>query len=125
LEVINRKLIFIIEDCRDIQQLIQLLFVREGYQVQCASNGQIALEMLTLSQQVPALILLDLMMPVMDGFLFRKEQKLDPRLADIPVVVMTADVNAEAQATKLGAIDHLKKPIPLQKLLNIAAAYCS
>jgi CheY-like chemotaxis protein len=67
------------------------VFVVENYLVSRAVNGQKALDLLHSMKELPSLILLDITMPVMDGIEFRQEQKRDPRLAKIPVIVMTVD----------------------------------
>jgi CheY-like chemotaxis protein len=66
------------------------------------------------------LILLDLMMPVMDGWAFRAEQLRDPALSDIPVIVLTADANAAARMNGAGA---LRKPVELLTLLDAIQPY--
>ncbi len=67
----------------------------------------------------PNAILLDIMMPVMDGITFRDEQRKDPRLADIPVVVMTADSHPESKAARLQVQDFIRKPVDVPQLLAI------
>jgi CheY-like chemotaxis protein len=105
-----KKHILIIEDSKDIQILLSSLLQSLGYTMTCANNGQEALELLNTSKYRPGLILLDLMMPVMDGYGFRIEQKKNPDLANIPVVVMTAGGDVQAKAVSVGASDYLKKP---------------
>lgn len=70
------------------------------------------------------LILLDLMMPVMDGWAFRVEQRQDPNLRDIPVVVLSAAMDPAQEAARLGAIAGLGKPLNIARLLNLVAQYC-
>jgi CheY-like chemotaxis protein len=65
------------------------------------------------------LILLDLMMPVKDGFAFRAEQESDPRLATIPIVVMSADAHIGEKATKIGARAALRKPIDFDRFFAL------
>jgi CheY-like chemotaxis protein len=101
----------IVEDSPDLQLLLAQLLSGEGYRVSRAFNGQQALEFLQTTQDLPTLILLDIMMPVMDGFEFREAQRLDPRIAAIPFVVMTADYNAKVRAKTMGAVDVIQKPI--------------
>ncbi len=118
------KYVFLVEDSKDIQNLIHHFFVGEGYKVEWADDGEEALEKLRMLSELPDLILLDLMMPKMNGFQFRLEQKKDNKLSQIPVVVMTADMNAEAQAIEMGVRGHLKKPFTVDSLLKTAARYC-
>ena len=104
------KHVLIVEDAKDIQILLADLIEAEGYRVDCVFNGEEALKFLTSSENLPGLILLDLMMPQMDGYQFRKAQEKDKRIADIPVVVMTADGDIQAKSVKLGSNGFLKKP---------------
>ena len=99
---VHSNRILIVEDAIDIRQLLQQLFELEGYTVDVASNGMEALTLLQSQSELPRVILLDLMMPVMDGFQFRELQVKDPRLASIPVLLMTADANIVTKTQKLG-----------------------
>lgn len=121
---INKRYVMIIEDSKDIQSLIGELYSGKGYRVECASNGQEALDKLKSSAELPALILLDIGMPVMDGFQFRVEQEKDSVLTEIPVVVLTGDVDAEAQSIRMGAHGHLRKPFSAKTLFNTVEKYC-
>ena len=104
------KRILIVDDAVDICSTMQELLEAEGYEVTCTANGSEALRYLESTSALPDLILLDLMMPVLDGYAFRKEQKKDPSLASIPIVVMTAATDPQAKANELGAQGMLKKP---------------
>ena len=116
--------ILIVEDSPDLQLLLAQLLSGEGYKISRAFNGQQALEFLKTTQELPSLILLDIMMPVMDGFEFRAAQKLDPRIAAIPFVVMTADYNAKLQAKQMGAVDVIQKPIlDIESLIETASRF--
>ena len=117
----NKKHLLIIEDSPDLQMLLQQLFKREGYLISQAFNGQEALDLLNKMSEPPALIFLDLMMPVMDGFVFRHEQQKDPRISKIPVVVMSADSHPEVKAESLHASGYVRKPLDMKKLIEIAA----
>lgn len=109
----GRKHILIVEDSPDLHELLSELFETEGYAISHAYDGRQALERLRAlgDQELPSLILLDIMMPVMDGIEFRAEQRRDPRLRDIPVVVMTADSSVNAREAGLGVADFFRKPI--------------
>ncbi len=102
--------ILIVEDDRDIRESIEELLRDEGYQVISTVHGLDALRKLRAMSELPRLILLDLMMPEMDGFTFRAEQLKDPKLAAIPVVLMSAGGELEAKAKQLSAQGVLKKP---------------
>lgn len=122
--------IFIIEDSPDIQESLKQLFDFEGYQSEVASNGQEALEILTANADkgiIPDLILLDLMMPIMDGPHFRQKQLelSDKRLSEIPVVVMTADGHIAEKSDKIGGKAFLKKPVDIDVLLNTVHRLCA
>lgn len=112
------KKILIVEDDRDIAENLQELLECEGYRVHLASNGQEALNQLRSESELPSLIILDLMMPVMDGSQFRQEQEKDLKLAGIPVVIMTADGNIAAKKAKVSAKVHLRKPLDVDVVLD-------
>jgi CheY-like chemotaxis protein len=113
------KHVFVVEDDRDIREAGVEVLEDEGYLVSAASDGREGLLLLRRATPKPDLILLDLMMPIMNGFQFREEQRKDPELAAIPVVVITADVNARAKAESLGAAGFVQKPVKIQPLLDI------
>jgi len=102
--------ILILEDAPDICSTMKELLEMEGIEVICASNGLEAIQYLESTSPRPDLILLDLMMPVMDGYAFRAEQRKRPELASIPVVVMTAATDLHAKVKDLEAEGLLKKP---------------
>jgi two-component system chemotaxis response regulator CheY len=104
------KRILIVEDADDISETMKELLETEGYEVACVANGLEALRHLESTKALPNLILLDLMMPQMDGYAFREEQTKHPNLASIPVLVMTAATDPQAKVKKLGAQGMLKKP---------------
>ncbi|MFP2906654.1 response regulator [Pyxidicoccus sp. 3LFB2] len=114
--------ILVVEDDRYIRESIQELLVDEGYTVVCAENGAQALAALEAMRQPPDLILLDLMMPVKDGFEFRAAQRADARFADIPVVVMSADPQLESRRGVLEARAYLRKPVDIDQLLAATTA---
>ncbi len=113
------KSILIVDDDADVREMLGQFFAIEGYSVATAGNGQEALDRLR-EGQLADLILLDLMMPVMDGWQFRVEQQRDPRLAPIPVVVLSAVYNARERAAMLGAVDYMQKPVEFDKLIETA-----
>ena len=113
------KHVFVVEDDRDIRESVVEVLEDEGYVVSAASDGREGLLLLRRATPKPDLILLDLMMPIMNGFQFREEQRKDPELSAIPVVVITADVNARAKAESLGAAGFVQKPVKIQPLLDI------
>jgi CheY-like chemotaxis protein len=113
LQVDTSRSILLVEDDEIVRRAIQMVLEWEGYQVDCASNGQEALDMLRAGAR-PGLILLDVMMPVLDGGQFREEQKRDPELASIPVIV----VSAASFAASVDAVSLVRKPFEVEELLN-------
>lgn len=115
----SRPTILVVEDDADISDVVATSLEDQGYAVVLAANGQEALEKLRNGSAMPDLILLDLMMPVMDGFAFREEQRSDPAIADIPVVLFSAHADLRNTAAELNAVEWLKKPVELATLLNV------
>src|SRR5262249_26330672 len=96
--MIEEHHILLVEDDGDTRDGITPVLEGVGYKVESVTNGQEALDQLRTSTAPPCLILLDLMMPVMDGWQFRDEQQRDPFLSSIPVVVVSADGNVDQKA---------------------------
>lgn len=117
--------ILIVEDSADIVTLMKRFYEGRDYVVQTAQNGKEALDILRSSTDHPAFILLDMMMPVMDGQTFRAEQLNDPILAAIPVVVMTAFNFGHEKIDKLQCATVLNKPVDLEYLEDLGTMYCS
>lgn len=115
--------ILIVEDEHDIRAVLTEILEDEGYAVASVPNGLEAL--VFLREHRPQLILLDLGMPVMTGWEFREQQRLDPALADIPVIVMSATPHLSQTAAALQAANCLDKPIELNALLDMVEQYCS
>lgn len=113
--------VLVVEDDNDLRDSICAVLQDAGYTSWPAENGEIALQ--RARAEKPCVILLDLMMPVMNGWEFRSEQLRDPQLSSIPVIIMTADGRAGEKAKTLRA-DYLKKPITLQALLDLVEDYC-
>jgi CheY-like chemotaxis protein len=110
--------ILVIEDDTEIREALKEILESEGYLVRTATNGQEGLDYLKSGATKPGIIVLDLMMPVMDGWNFRSHQLQDPDFAKIPVVVITADGNAAQKAKAMNATAGLKKPIDLDRFLT-------
>jgi CheY-like chemotaxis protein len=116
--------ILIIDDDAGIRQLLTLFLAHKGYRAIGEANGEEALTHLHYTPLLPQLILLDLMMPEMDGAQFRRAQQEDPQFVTIPVVVMSAAENLQAQAPTLSADAYLSKPIDFDTLLDLVGQYC-
>jgi CheY-like chemotaxis protein len=112
------KTILVVEDDAATREALGLILVSEGFRFLGAANGQEALGLLR-SGPHPDLILLDLMMPIMDGWQFRREQSQDSALSAIPVVVLSADGNVQQNATALQAADYLQKPVDVENLIAV------
>lgn len=116
--VVNLPLILIADDDRDVRKTLAALLEYEGLECREAHDGAEALELLRRMERRPDLILLDLMMPVMNGRDFRAAQLADPQLATIPTLILTAATDAASQAKDLTAAGCLRKPINLDALLS-------
>ncbi len=116
--------ILIVEDDEDIRAHLTFILERKGYRVTGATNGEEALRHLRDGAGRTCVILLDLMMPVMNGWEFRDAQRSDPLLADIPVVVLTGRGLNRDEEDSLGASDYLLKPFVLDHLLALIGRYC-
>jgi CheY-like chemotaxis protein len=112
------KTILIVEDDAGTREALSMILTAQGFAVVGAANGQEALGLLR-GDVRPDLILLDLMMPIMDGWQFRREQVKDPALAPIPVVVLSADGNVRQKAASLHSADYLQKPVDPENLLEV------
>lgn len=115
------KNILVIEDDQEIRSVLQFALELEGYKVATAIHGQDALNQLRQTDSLPHLILLDLMMPVMDGWQFLAIKKQEPRLANLPVLVVSA---AGDRAKNFEASGYIKKPIELDFLLESIKQHC-
>jgi CheY-like chemotaxis protein len=100
------------------------LLESEGYVVHTAADGAEALKRLR-SGLEPGLIVLDLMMPGMDGFQFRKEQLQDPKLSAIPVVIYSGHHDAKANVALLEPTAYVQKPIDFDSFLDLVSAHCT
>jgi CheY-like chemotaxis protein len=117
--------ILVVEDDEDIREAVQDALERRGYQVLTAGDGRQALAALRGADPLPAVILLDLTMPVMSGWEFMAEQEKEPALAAVPVVVMSAVPNLHAQPDAIKWAGILTKPVALGILLETVARFFS
>jgi CheY-like chemotaxis protein len=111
--------ILIVEDSPDLQILLRELLESSGYAIECTSNGKEALSLLASSKELPQMILLDLRMPVLDGIGFCLKQNSDPRLCNIPVILMSGVQDIESVRTKIKLTDFLAKPYDISDVLNM------
>lgn len=117
----NDKSILVVEDDPSIRQVIQMVLELEGYQVVTATNGKEGVDILRKCARKPDVILLDLMMPVMNGWEFLAAQKNDRDLAEIPTVVLSASGTKPAPE---GATAYFEKPVEIETILKLAQTYC-
>jgi two-component system, chemotaxis family, chemotaxis protein CheY len=110
--------VLIVEDDDDLRESLSVLLVRKGFRVETAQNGRIALDWIEVNGP-PRIILLDLMMPVMDGWELRRRLLLDARWKSVPVVVISGVADAGDHAKALEAVDCLVKPIDPRRLYRI------
>jgi CheY-like chemotaxis protein len=113
----NRR-ILVVDDDPDLAEVLDRVLEKSGYSVVWAKNGQDALRCMHDDEGLDV-ILLDLMMPVMNGWEFRAEQMKDPRLSRIPVVVFSGHGKLEQNAASIGAVANLRKPTALHDLLDV------
>lgn len=109
--------VLVVEDDLDIREVMRMVLEASGYEVLEAGDGAEALVVARAHR--PRLILLDLMMPGMDGFQFRESQLRDPAIAAIPVVIVSGGGAVPEKAAELGAAGYLVKPTDLQRLLAV------
>lgn len=113
--------VLLVEDHADLRDMLTVFLENEGFSVQTATNGMEALQRLAAAR--PAVILLDLMMPVMSGDEFRTRQLADPRYADVPVICITAAHDGRARAERLRAHAYFQKPLDFDRLLGAVREY--
>lgn len=116
--------VLIVDDDEDLASAVCDALEEEGYSVARARNGQEALEQLR-ADGGACLILLDLMMPVMNGWEFRSAQLRDAALATIPVVLFTADPAPAQKTRELAADGYLSKQVRPGELLGTVQRFCS
>jgi CheY-like chemotaxis protein len=114
--------VLVVEDHLDMREMLALMLEGEGYAVDVASNGAEALE--RLQAACPSVILLDLMMPVMNGDEFRRRQLADARYAHVPVICMTAAHDGKARAARLCVDRFFQKPVDFEELLTAVRTHC-
>ena len=119
----SNKAILLIEDDEAILEGLKELLRIEDFNVVSASNVKLGLDYLQSCSDLPRLIILDLMMPVMDGFQFRKAQLANPKIRDIPVLVMSADGREKTKQEILEVQEYIKKPIDIDLFVKTIRKY--
>jgi CheY-like chemotaxis protein len=119
----NGKTILVVDDDEVFCLGIELVLQGAGYMVLHAGNGQEAVDYLQSGQPAPDLILLDMIMPLHNGWNFMAQRKANPTLSAIPFVIMTAmGVGNPEWAASLGAIGYIRKPVEVECLLEIVGS---
>lgn len=113
--------VLLVEDCDDLRNLEASLLEDEGYHVTKACNGKEALDILNGGQPPPCIVLLDLMMPVMNGHQFLNAIRTNTKFEHIPVLIVSA---VAEQPEMNGAIGFMRKPINLDILFETVSQYC-
>ena len=112
----RRHLVLVVED-QEINRDVLGMILEDDYDVIYAENGEEGLEQMRSHLDKLSIVLLDLMMPVMDGFEVLRHMHGDPELASMPVIVLTAEKNAELRALQLGAADFITKPFDAHEVI--------
>jgi signal transduction histidine kinase len=115
--------VLIVEDDADVREALTMMIESAGHAVAAFGDGHDALERLRAGAR-PHLILLDLMMPRMDGWQFHAELQRDPGLAAIPVVILTGDGDAPRKAAAMHVAGAMRKPVELDRLVQVVESYC-
>lgn len=118
----RQGVVLVVEDDDALREAMVEALREGGFRVAAVGDGQSALEWLG-SHVAPALILLDLWMPRIDGWQLRQAVESHAHLRDIPIVVLTAAPNQSAEALHVGAV--LQKPVTVERLLETAQQFCA
>lgn len=118
------RVVFVVDDDVDIRNTLGELLRDEGYAVVTACDGRDALAKLKDVVGIPCLILLDLMMPIMSGPQLYAQLQADPKLAPIPVVIVSADSDVRGKAAALGG-QYIAKPLRLETVLDVVERFCA
>jgi CheY-like chemotaxis protein len=117
----SRSTILVVEDDHDIRVSVRNLLEDEGYRVLSVTDGRTALDVLEEADPAPSLIILDLMLPVMDGWKFAERLRARPRFAGIPILIMSA---YDAPPPPARIVGFVKKPIDTDALLRLVERHC-
>jgi CheY-like chemotaxis protein len=119
------RTVMVVEDDREVRAAIAEVLADSEYKAVEAANGAEALDRLRNAVIRPCVILLDVMMPTMDGWAFRAEQQRDPSVKDIPVVLLSAHTDVKSAATQMAAAGFLAKPVAVDMLLQTVERFCA
>ena len=121
----NNRTVLVVDDDEDVRDLICTTLACGGYPAVTAGNGREALDYLRSAPAPPRLVLLDMMMPEMNGWEFLSVRAGEPALAAIPVAIITAVPAVEGRAPELNAVDVLIKPSRMESLLTLVGRICA
>jgi CheY-like chemotaxis protein len=116
--------VMVVDDDSDLREAITEVLQDSAYSVVGAANGKEALDFLRGATSRPCVILLDLMMPIMDGKTFRAELMRDPELSEIPVVVLSAHANMDNVLAGVAVSAKLRKPVQMGSLMALVDQHC-
>jgi CheY-like chemotaxis protein len=116
--------ILVVDDDRSIRETLRTILQDEGYPVMVAANGREALDRLEASPGPPSLCIVDLVMPILDGWQLCAEFARRPDLVGVPVVVVSANATLKGPPTGLHTLHVMKKPISFERLLAYVEHYC-
>ena len=114
---IQRPQLVLVVDDQEINRDVLGMILEDDYEVIYAENGKEALELMRERLESLSIVLLDLMMPVMNGFEVLEEVRSDEALSRVPIIVLTAEKNAELQALQMGAADFITKPFDMHEVI--------
>lgn len=117
--------VMLVEDDDDAREVLAAALEEAGYKTLRADNGAVALKLLQEHEGACDIILLDLMMPTMSGWDFRRKQREDARFARIPVLLMSAGAHIATVAGELEAAGYVSKPVEIPELLQSIRRYSS
>jgi CheY-like chemotaxis protein len=111
--------VLVVEDDPGVREGLVAVIAGEGYAVDSCPDGRAALDRLTAAAELPSVIVLDFLMPGMDGWMFLREREKDPRLRDIPVLGMSASPHLiNPHAPPMGVNEFLRKPFTVEAMLS-------
>jgi CheY-like chemotaxis protein len=116
--------VMVVDDDSDLREAIMEMLQDNAYSVVGAANGKEALDFLRRATSLPCVILLDLMMPIMDGKTFRAELMRNPELSEIPVVVLSAHANMDDVLAGFAVSAKLRKPVQMGSLMALVDRHC-
>lgn len=120
----NKKTILLIEDNKGIQECLSFVMEEAGYSLTIAWNGQEALNLLR-KAPLPSLIILDVMLPILNGLELREIMKEDVYLKNIPIIILTAKIGIEKTLQLYSNECFIAKPFDLPKLLYAVEQFCN